>query len=190
MIVRLSKPLHDDCPHFKPVDGAYSPYGLLYGFSSNLLEHMALKTLQPDAVTRFSLEDVFTAGEADTDKRAWVSGWRKLPHVEREVAKLYEYPQQFAEDVFARVVQALRRRVADGEANDAAQTGRLVIVPENDRQDSKGPLIPELAVRISDRQNADRGRPQGRGLRRSSSCNSRKEGSSCSVTRLRADGLP
>ena len=58
-----SKPLHDDCPQFRPVDGAYSPYGALYGFSSNLLEHMALKTLQPDADTHFSLEDVFTDGE-------------------------------------------------------------------------------------------------------------------------------
>ena len=61
-IGRLSKPLYDDCPHFRPVAGAYSPYGVLYGFSSNLIEHMALKTLQPDAVTHFSLEDVFAGG--------------------------------------------------------------------------------------------------------------------------------
>src|SRR6185503_4152667 len=32
-IRRLSKPLSDDCQHFRPVDGAYSPYGVLYGFS-------------------------------------------------------------------------------------------------------------------------------------------------------------
>src|SRR6185295_16200021 len=68
-IRRLSKPLHEDCHHFRPVDGAYSPYGVLYGFSSNLIEHMAFKALQRDAVTRFSLEDVFTDGDAD--KLAW-----------------------------------------------------------------------------------------------------------------------
>src|SRR5262249_9804849 len=56
---RLAKPLYDDCQHFRPVDGAYSPYGVLYGFSSNLIEHMAFKTIQLDAMTHFSLEDVF-----------------------------------------------------------------------------------------------------------------------------------
>ena len=80
----------DDCRHFRPVDGAYSPYGVLYGFSSNLIEHMALKTLQPDAVTHFSLEDVFVDGDAD--KLAWVSGWRKLPHITPESGKAVRVP--------------------------------------------------------------------------------------------------
>ena len=128
-IRRLSKPLYDDCQNFRPVDGAYSPYGVLYGFSSNLIEHMAFKTLQPDAVTHFSLEDVFSGGEAD--KLAWVSGWRKLPHIKPEVAKLFEYPQQFAEDIFARIEHALRRRVS------VVQTGRLFV-------DSGDDLIPDL----------------------------------------------
>jgi hypothetical protein len=144
-ISRLSKPLYDDCRHFRPVDGAYSPYGVLYGFSSNLIEHMAFKTLQPDAVTHFSLEDVFADGEAD--KLAWVSGWRKLPHIKPEVAKLFEYPQQFAEDIFARIDHALRRRLSAAEENAAVQTGRLFILPEGDLEtDSKVPLVPDLPV--------------------------------------------
>ena len=147
-ISRLSKPLYDDCQHFRPVDGAYSPYGVLYGFSSNLIEHMAFKTLQLDAVTRFSLEDVFADGEAD--KLAWVSGWRKLPHITREVAKLFEYPQQFAEDIFARIEHALRRRVSDGEANAVVQTGRLFILPEDDPQEI--PDLPVQYIRSSDMQ--------------------------------------
>jgi hypothetical protein len=155
-IGRMSKPLHDDCPHFRPVDGAYSPYGVLYGFSSNLMEHMALKTLQPDATTRFSLEDVFAGGDASTGKLAWVSGWRKLPHLTRDVEALFDYPQQFAEDMFDRIEQALRRRVSGGEANTVEQTGRLFIVAGDDRQtDSKASLIPDLPVRYiesSDRQ--------------------------------------
>jgi hypothetical protein len=152
-IDRLSKPLYDDCRQFRPVDGAYSPYGVLYGFSSNLLEHMALKALQPDAVTRFSLEDVFVDGEAD--KLAWVSGWRKLPHIPREVSKLFEYPQPFAADIFARLERALRRRVS-GEANAAVQTGRLVILRADDLQAaSRASSIPDLPVQYwlsSDRQ--------------------------------------
>jgi hypothetical protein len=127
-IARLSQPLYEDCLHFQPVEGAYSPYGVIYGFSSNLLEHMALKILDRDADTRFGLEDVFTAGGAD--KLAWVSGWRKLPHVSPDVAKLYAYPQWFAEQAFARVERALRTRVPDGKATAAARTGRLFVVQD------------------------------------------------------------
>jgi hypothetical protein len=147
-IGRVSKPLSDDCRHFRPVAGAYSPYGVLYGFSSDLMKHIALKTLQPDAVTHFSLEDVFVGGEAATDKLAWVSGWRKLPHLKREVEKLFDYPQQFAEDIFDRIEHALRRRVSDGEANAVVQTGRLFILPGDHLQaDSKASPIPDLPVR-------------------------------------------
>jgi hypothetical protein len=153
-IRRLSKPLHDDCQHFRPVDGAYSPYGVLFGFSSNLIEHMAFKTIQLDAVTHFSLEDVFAGGEAD--KLAWVSGWRKLPHIKQEVAKLFEYPQQFAEDIFARIEHALRRRVSGSDANAAVQTGRLFVVSGDDLEaESKVSLIPDLPmqyIRSSDKQ--------------------------------------
>ena len=147
-IDRLSKPLYDDYPRFRPVAGAYSPYGVLYGFSSHLLEHMAFKTLQPDAVTRFSLEDVFADGDADTGKLAWVSSWRKLPHVKREVERLFDYPQQFAEDVFDRIEHALRTRVSGAEANAVVRTGRLFILPDdNPEVDSKASLIPDLPAR-------------------------------------------
>ena len=147
-IGRVSKALCDDCPHFRPVGGAYSPYGVIYGFSSNLTEHMALKTLQPDAVTNFSLEDVFADGEASAAKLAWASGWRKLPHIEQEVQRQFDYPQQFAEDIFDRIEQALRRRVSDGETNAAVRAGRLFIVAGDDLEaDAKTSLIPDLPVR-------------------------------------------
>jgi hypothetical protein len=143
LIERTSKLLHEDCPRFRPVAGAYSPYGALFGFSSQLLEHMALKTLAPDAVTKFGLEDVFAEGDAD--KLAWVSGWRKLPHVPRDVLKLFEYPQPFAEEVFGRVEQALRRRVAGGGATAAARAGRLLVSAEDQLPvDSHAASIPEL----------------------------------------------
>src|SRR5688572_32104927 len=79
---------------------------------------------------------------------AWVSGWRKLPHITREVEKLFDYPQQFAEDVFGRIEHALRRRVLDGEAGAAVRTGHLLIRSEDDpHADSTTSLIPELPVR-------------------------------------------
>jgi hypothetical protein len=150
----VAKALSDDCARFRPLDGAYSPYGVLYGFSSNLIEHMAFKTLQPDAVMRFGLEDVFVSGDAE--KLAWVSGWRKLPHLTRDVETQFDYPQQFAGEMFARIEQALRRRVSDRDTNAVDQTGRLFVLPADDLQrDSKGSHVPDLPVRYvksSDRQ--------------------------------------
>jgi len=145
LISLLSKRLHEDCGHFRPVDGTYSPYGVIFGFSSNLTEHMTLKALQPDAMTHFTLEDVFTDGSAD--KLAWVSGWRKLPHIEPGVQRLFDYPQQFAEAMFNRIEHALRRSVAEGEANTEVQTGRLFILPSDDLEAvSKASLIADLPV--------------------------------------------
>jgi hypothetical protein len=147
-IGQVAEALHEDCRRFRPVDGAYSPYGVVYGFSSNLLEHMALKSTQRDAETRFSLEDVFSAGGAD--KLAWVNGWRQLPHVDPQLAKLYAYPQRFAERIFARVEQALRGATdgAGRTASDASRTGRLFLVAEDESAaNSAVAAIPELPIR-------------------------------------------
>jgi hypothetical protein len=147
-IERLSKPLSEDCPRFRPVAGACSPYGVLYGFSSHLIEHMALKASQPDVMTQFSLEDVFVGDDANADKLAWVTGWRKLPHLTREAAQLFDYPQQFAEDIFKRIEHALRKRVSDDGARGVAQTGRLFIGAGDTRQaDSTASPIADLPVR-------------------------------------------
>ena len=155
-IGRLAEPLLADCLHFRPMAGTYSPYGVLYGFSSDLLEHMALKTLATDAVTAFGFEDVFVGDDATGEKLAWVSGWRKLPHVAAEVARRFDYPQQFAEDVFTRVERALRERVSDGGATAIARSGRIFIVPADDpeanAQTSFVPDLPARFVRSSDAQ--------------------------------------
>jgi len=106
---------------------------------------MAFKSLQPNTATHFGLEDVFAYGEAD--KLTWVSGWRKLPHIKPEMAKLFEYPQQFAEDIFARIEHALRRCASGGEADSAVRSGRLFIVPGDDlHADSELSLIPDVPV--------------------------------------------
>ena len=152
LIARVSTALHDDCARFRPVEGSYSPYGVLYGFSSQLLEHMALKASQPDAITRFTLEDVFVDGQAD--KRAWVDGWRKLPHVPRDVAKLFEYPPQFAIDMYGRIERALRRNVS-AEKDSAIKNGRLWLVVDGaanvDTSTSATPVMPSQFILSSDR---------------------------------------
>lgn len=154
-IGRMAQPLHEDCSRFRPVAGGYSPYGVLFGTPSNLTEHMAFKTIQRDAVTHFALEDVFIDGEAD--KVAWVDGWRKLPHIDPEMQKLHEYPQQFAEEIFGRIEDALQRRASDAHA--AEETGRLFVQSESGAEAGReSASIPELPVHYlvsSDRQIAD-----------------------------------
>ena len=149
-IGRVSQHLADDCSRFRPVAGAYSPYGVLYGFSTDLIEHMALKTLTPDAVNDFSLEDVFAGDQASTGRLAWVSGWRKLPHLTPEVVKLFDYPQQFAEEIFGRIERALRLASArSGQAH-----GRVLVLPAGSQEtDSALSLAPGDETQIlSDRQ--------------------------------------
>jgi len=175
LIDRLTTSLRDDLPRFRPVDGGYSPYGVIYGIPSGLIELMALKTLQRDAEMRFSLEDVFSDWDTSAAKLAWVDGWRKLPHIESEVQRLYDYPQQFAEDIYNRIEHELRRRDSNAHAHacgpektacDGSGTGRLHIVsplikegdgPETDSKAAAGnrEQIPELPARYfgsSDRQ--------------------------------------
>jgi hypothetical protein len=156
LIDRLSRSLRDDSPRFRPVDGGCSPYGVIFGLPSHLIEHMALKALQHDAETRFSLEDVFDDGDTSAAKLAWVNGWRQLPHIDREVQRLYDYPQQFAEDIYDRIEHELRRRDSNAEACDGSRTGRLYIVSGDDPETaSKASAIPELPARYfgsSDRQ--------------------------------------
>ena len=145
LIDRLTTRLREDFPHFRPLDGGCSPYGVIFGLPSHLIEHMALKALQHDAETRFSLEDVFLDDLfCDTDtsaaKRAWVNGWRKLPHINREVQRLYDYPQQFARDVYDRIEHELARKGSDG-----SRTGRLYI--DDPEPNSNASEIPELPAR-------------------------------------------
>jgi hypothetical protein len=145
LVSRLAKPLSADCQHSRPVAGAYSPYGTLYGFSSNLLELMAFKTLQLDAQSRFSMEDIFTTGAAD--KIAWANGWRNLPHIKPEVVKQFEYPEQFAHDMHARIEQALQRRVDEGDTSASVQAGRLFILADDQQAAGELSHVLDLPVR-------------------------------------------
>lgn len=151
---RLIRPLRDDFPRFRPVDGRCSPYGVIFGLPTHLIEHMALKAVEHDAETRFSLEDVFEDdvlgdGDRSAAKLAWVNGWRNLPHIAPQVRRLYDYPHPFAEEVYGRMESELERR-------GGSKTGRLLIVSSDDPQtDANVSAIPELPARCfasSDRQ--------------------------------------
>jgi len=147
LVGRVAASLARDCPRFRPVAGTCSPYGVLYGFSSDLIGHMALKALQPDAVAPFSLEDVFVDGDASVEKLAWVSGWRKLPHIPPDVQALFEYPQAFAEEMFDRLERTLRGLATNAAAHAPSRTGHLLLAPEGDRDaHATAPPTPDLPV--------------------------------------------
>jgi hypothetical protein len=141
LIDRLARSLSDDFPRFRPVDGCCSPYGVIFGLPSHLIEHMALKALERDAETRFSLEDVFDdrdTGDGDNSaaRLAWVNGWRKLPHIDSAVQRLYDYPQQFAEDIYDRIGHELdEASLANRSGSSGKRTGRLYIVRDSNADD-------------------------------------------------------
>jgi hypothetical protein len=146
LLARVAQPLYEDWQRSRPVDGRYTPYGVLYGFASNLLELTAFKTLQRDAATQFSMEDAFTDG--GQDKLAWVNGWRNLPHIAPEVVKQFEYPRAFVEDIGARIEQALHQRVSSAEAKSTM--GRLFVLPgESALTDTHLAAIPDLPLQYS-----------------------------------------
>ena len=148
LIDRLTRSLRDDFPRFRPFDGTCSPYGVIFGLPSHLIEHMALKALQHDAETRFSLEDVFDDVDTSAAKLAWVNGWRKLPHIDREVQRLYDYPQQFAEDIYGRIEDEFKRGHSNAEASESPGTGRLYIMSGDDPEtNSKAAAIPDVPAR-------------------------------------------
>jgi hypothetical protein len=146
-IGRLAKPLLEDCAQLRPVERACSPYGVIFGTATNLIEDMALKTVQLDSDTRFSLEDIFVDNDAGGKKLAWVNGWRQLPHVSAEVQQRYSYPHQFSAEIFDRVEQALWQRGASGEASPSRRAGRLTIMVANDtKADSSVSAVPDLPI--------------------------------------------
>ena len=131
--------LLQDCAQQRPPECGYSPYGALYGFSSNLLELIAFKTLQLDADIRFGMEQVFEP--SDAVRRAWINAWRHLPHVAPDVTRQFEYPQDFVAAVAQRVEQALQRRVAGLRP---AASGRLCIVQEAGPAAAADPVLPDV----------------------------------------------
>lgn len=149
---RLIPSLREELSRFKPVDGGCSPYGVLFGLPSTLIEHMALKAVERDAETRFSLEDVFD-DEPSAAKLAWVNGWRKLPHVPREVQQSFAYPQPFADEIYERIVQEFGR--ADSRTSGA---GRLHV--EDAEIDSAIPEVPPRYFGSSDQQIVSAGRAE------------------------------
>jgi len=115
---------------------------------------MALKTIDGSSVSGYSLEDIFTDADVSPEKLEWVNGWRRLPHIDPEMQKVHEYPEQFAADIFGRIESELRKRVDSAAESAGVRTGRLFFVPAGERegelQTGSTPALPVRFIVSSD----------------------------------------
>lgn len=132
LIGRLATSLADDAPQCAPSQNGYSAYGIIYGFSSDILGNMAVRTLISKSSVEFSLEDAFVGrGDAET-RSAWTMAWRSRFHEGGERAIL-EYSDEFAEQIWERLMKALHAcTTRSSESHEAPlPTGRLFVVPSS-----------------------------------------------------------
>ena len=197
LIDRLIKPLRDDFPRFRPVDGGCSPYGVIFGLPSHLIEHMALKALQHDAETRFSLEDVFLTMSGTMGHQR---GKARLGERLAEIA-----PHRPRSTTVVRLPATVRRRHL--RPHRAASSGGAIQMPRHATVQEPGACIscPGTTLRLIRRRRRFRNcRPGTSALRtgrlwrrtRLSLMTGRNcwrgggKGISLSVTKRQADGLP
>jgi hypothetical protein len=148
LIHRLAASLAEDAAAFQPAGNGYSPYGIAYGFSSDIIGNMALRTLIAKTPFDFSLEDAFVGSSNAEDKLAWTKAWKTGRRASGELAIL-EYSDEFAAQIYERMMGALRGRSALGHGRDGSQRprGRLFVLPKSVEVESLADgLMPEGIV--------------------------------------------
>jgi hypothetical protein len=109
LVGRLAGRLVDDADALAPSRGVYSPFGIAYGFCADILSNMAGAALVSQPAHVLSLEDVFASRGRLVDNLARARGWAALPRRPGEREHWY-HSMEWAEEIFARLVEALRAR--------------------------------------------------------------------------------
>src|SRR5260221_2681558 len=156
LIGRTAESLMKDAVVLDPAHAAYSPLGMVYGFSADLLSNMVLNTLRSASsadlsplspLNPLSLEDMFISRGQLERKRSQAEEWQRLPKREGE-RDPFEHSIQWATQMFGRMLTALEARVArPTEPNAPAYPdARLYVVPRGVTVDSlpAGLLQPRL----------------------------------------------
>jgi hypothetical protein len=140
LIGRTAESLKEDAHLLDPAQAAYSPFGIVYGFSADILSNMVLNTLRSapsSSGADLSLEDTFISQERLEQKRIRAQEWQRLPKAEGE-RDAFEHSTQWAEQMFGRMLGALDARAArptESNASTCAQA-RLYVVPRGVATDS------------------------------------------------------
>jgi hypothetical protein len=140
---QLAASLREDASAFDPDRHEYSPYGITYGFSADLLSNMAQSGLVSQPSLRLSFEDTFVgrggpAGNAgNEEKLARARSWEALPVREGE-NQHFEHSAEWARRAFGMLVKGLEARALRQHAPNASDfpDTRLFIVPESDVAES------------------------------------------------------
>jgi len=133
LIARTADSLRENARLADPASAAYSPLGIVYGFSADILSNMVLNALASTSSSRrtaLSLEDMFISHGRLEQKRVQAQEWQRLPKVEGE-PDAFEHSREWADQMFGRMLRALDARAArPGEPNaSSCPQGSLYVVP-------------------------------------------------------------
>jgi hypothetical protein len=140
LIGRTAESLKEDARLIDPAQAAYSPLGIVYGFSADILSNMVLNTLcspSSSSGADLSLEDTFISRGRLEEKRAQAQEWQCLPKSEGE-RDAFEHSTEWAEQMFGRMLRALEARAArpTGPNASSCPQARLYVVPRGVATDS------------------------------------------------------
>jgi hypothetical protein len=140
LIGRTAESLKEDARLIDPAQAAYSPLGIVYGFSADILSNMVLNTLRSSSSpggADLSLEDMFVSRGQLEQKRTQAQEWQCLPKVEGE-PDAFEHSTEWAEQMFGRTLTALEARAGRPSEPNASSCARarLYVVPRGVAIDS------------------------------------------------------
>lgn len=137
LVAATVKSLQQDSRAFDPVNAAYSPLGIVYGFCADLFSNMVLNTLRDGTASDLCLEDLFVSRDRLEEKRALAQDWERLPTRKGEPAP-FEHSPEWAAQMYARLIEALDARAARPAESNASRCplSRLYVVPRGVALDS------------------------------------------------------
>jgi hypothetical protein len=124
-----------DAGELAPARVRYSPLAMTYGFCADLMSNMAMDTLVGQPAFGLSLDDMFVTHVRHDDKLARVRGWQRLPRRPGEREHV-EYSAEFADRIFAWLLDALDQRAARPGAANASRrpSSRLFVTTGSARR--------------------------------------------------------
>lgn len=128
LLGELAADLRADATRLAPGPGTYSPYGVSYGFITDVLANMAMARLVGQPSLSLSLEDTFASQGRLAAKLARAQGWQRLPTRPGE-QEHFSHSDDWAVRMHTRLTSALDARARHAtRPNVSAQRDARIIV--------------------------------------------------------------
>lgn len=140
--------LKQDSDVFNPAHLSYSPFGIVYGFCTDLFSNMVLSGLRSSSSPALGLEDVFNSQDRVEEKLSLVRKWDHLPKGKGE-RDSFRHSLEGAAQFFDRMAAALAERAERPARPNASRfaSARLYVVPRGAGVDSPSAgILPEGIV--------------------------------------------